>query len=278
VTSGNALASAMRVSAALLIIIALMAPRARATPSARLSAAFAPERLGQPTSIVLAVQIRAPARRAPVPLRSLSIRYPADLGIALSGLGLETCAPTIIEARGAGGCPRDSVMGYGSALGAIPFGPELIEEGAAVALFRAEDQHGRLALLLDAEGISPVMADIVLSAVLDPARTPYGGQIRVAVPPIPSLPEGPDVSILELHATIGPAAGMVYSESAHGKTSFFHPKGILLPDHCPKGGFPFAAALTFSDGSGAAARTNVPCPGAHRPRRRAASRQRRLRH
>jgi hypothetical protein len=238
----------------------LVCSSALGAPAASLSAALVPEHLGRPASIVLGVKVRASAGRLPAPLTSLSIRYPAGLGIALSGLGIETCTAAVLESEGPAGCPRDSVMGYGSALGGIPFGPELIEEGAAVSIFRAPDSDGRLALLFDAQGISPVKANIVLSALLLPARAPFGGSIGVTLPLIASLPEGPDVAVLELRATIGPAAGMTYTETIHEQQTTYRPKGILLPARCPRGGFPFAAALSFEDGSRATATATARCP------------------
>jgi hypothetical protein len=226
----------------------------------RLGTALSPERLGSGTSVGLEVEIATPADRIPAPMRVLDIRYPTNLGVALSGLGIETCTATTLETLGPAGCPVDSVMGYGQALGEISYGPEIIRERASVTIVRAEDVHGHLALLFDAQGLSPVLANIVFPGVLLPARAPYGGDIHISVPLVPSLPEAPDVAVVRLSATIGPAAGMIYREVAHGRSISYTPKGILLPGRCPRGGFPFRANITFEGGGGAAADTKVPCP------------------
>ncbi|MGO9839552.1 MAG: hypothetical protein ACLP1X_35695, partial [Polyangiaceae bacterium] len=93
------------------------------------------------------------------------------------------------------------------------------------------------------------------------------------LPLVPSVPEGPDVALLGLQTTIGPA-GIVYHEDINGKTVNFRPRGILLPKSCPRGGFPFAVRLSFSNDSSAGANATVPCPGSSAGARRRAGRQR----
>jgi hypothetical protein len=150
-------------------------------------------------------------------------------------------------------------MGRGSALGEIPFGPSMIDEPATVTITRAEDVNGHIALLFDAQGISPVQANIVFTGVLLSARPPYGGDIRIAVPLVPSLPEAPDVAVVALHATLGPQ-GLTYYEHVPGGTVPYTPKGIVLPERCPSAGFPFTATLAFEGGEHENASTRVRCP------------------
>jgi hypothetical protein len=80
---------------------------------------------------------------------------------------------------------------------------------------------------------------------------------------ISSVPGGADVSIVRVQTTIGPA-GLTYYRHRHGRRVPFHPRGVAVPEHCPHGGFPFAAQFTFQDGSGTSASTTAPCS----PRRR----------
>ncbi len=242
---------------------------AAAGQSVGLTATLTPEHLGRATSIGLALRIAAPAGRVPSPMTEVDLDYLENLGIALSGLGIETCTAQTLEILGPPGCPIDSIMGYGSALGEIPFGPEIIKEAATITIVRAEDVDGHIALLFDAEGLSPVAANVVLSAALLPAHAPFGGDIRIDVPLIPSLPEGPNVAVVQLSATIGPAAGLRYVEKQGGRTVSYTPKGVLLPDRCPRAGFPFASAFAFSDGSRARTSARVRCPRvkSHRARR-----------
>jgi hypothetical protein len=80
------------------------------------------------------------------------------------------------------------------------------------------------------------------------------------VPLVPSLPGGPDVTIVRFHSTLGPLH-LRYTERVHGRIVRYEPKGIPLPDRCPPGGFAFAAKFRFKDDSKATAHTAVPCPG-----------------
>lgn len=238
---------------------------AQAAQSASLHVKFTPERLGHSTTVDFDVEIAALADRVPSPLTELDMHYPRELGLALSGLGLATCAQARLEALGPEACPANSRMGQGSALAEIPLGQEIIQETAAVAIVRAPEQEGRLALLFYANGEAPVNAQITFPGVLVPAPAPYDESIHINVPLVPSLPGAPDVAVVRMHATFGPR-GLVYYEHVHGKLVAYRPEGILLPKRCPHGGFAFNAAFGFLDGSRATAQAAVPCP-AHRPRR-----------
>jgi hypothetical protein len=231
---------------------------AQAAQSARLHVTFTPERLGQATTVEVAVQIVAPAGAIPPPLTELEVRYPGDLGVAVSGLGLATCSPTTLEIFGPAVCPADSRMGRGSALAEIPIGPEIFHETARVAIIRTPEQRGHFAVLFYASGEVPVSAQIAFPGLLLFASS--GASIHIDVPLVPGLAGGSNVAVVGLHATIGPRGLTYYEHLRGGKVISYHPKGVLLPDRCPRGGFPFAAALTFEDGSHASASTTVPCP------------------
>jgi hypothetical protein len=245
-----------------LFVCACLPATADATQSARLHVAFTPERLGGTTTVEIAIQIAAPAHRVPPPLTALNVSYPGNLGVAVSGLGLATCSRARLEAFGPDGCPADSRMGQGSALAEVPIGPEIVSENAQVTIVRSPASDGHLALLFYASGETPVSAQIVFPGLLFP--TPGWGSLHIHVPLVPSLPGGPNVAVVALHATIGPR-GLTYYEHIRGKLIPYHPNGVLLPDSCPRRGFPFAASLTFENGSHTSASTTVPCPAGGRP-------------
>jgi hypothetical protein len=255
-----------------LVLLALLvcggAPAAaRAAQRARLTATLTPEHLGEGTTIGFNLRILAPRGEIPPPLTMVDLRYPQDLGIATSGLGLATCTPALLEAVGPEGCPAESVMGIGSAVAEIPVGPEIVSETAPVTIYRAPTENGQIAMVLYANGGNPVEAQILLPSLLLPAPAPFGGGVKIDVPLVPSLPGTPDVAVVRLTTTLGPL-GITYYEREHGHTVAYRPRGLQLPDSCPRGGFPFAAELGFVDGSRASARAVVACPGA-RARRRA---------
>ena len=220
---------------------------AHAAPSAKLRASFVPEQLGQSTTLEFNAQIAASKGRVPPPLTELDVRYPGSLGVAVGELGLATCSKRRLEALGAEGCPADSRMGEGSATAEIPIGPEIVRETAKVAILRAPEQEGHLALLLRHRRNARVRRSC-LAGLLLTSPPPYGASIHINVPLVPSLPGAPMSSVVHLHATLGPL-GLTYYEHVRGKLVSYKPRGILLPKRCPRGGFRFSATFAFLDGS-----------------------------
>ena len=240
-----------------------LTPTAQATQTAKLGAAFSPYRLGARTTIVFSFSIAAGSGQLPAALTDVDIEYPQNLGIVLSGLGLEVCSAAILEANGTNGCPTDSVMGGGYAIAQMRFGQQLVSEHASISIARAPDEAGHIALLLYATGPSPVDTQILSPAQLVPAEGPFGGQLNIQLPLVPSVPDAPDVAIVQMQATIGPR-GILYEERVGDNVLTYTPKGILLPNACPKGGFQFAAQFTFVDGTHQMTRTAIPCPARRR--------------
>jgi hypothetical protein len=200
-------------------------------------------------------------------LTAVSLSYPESLGIAFSRLGLLTCTAAQLEASGVSGCRENSIMGFGSATAEISLGSDIVGEPVPLTILRAPDEAGHISLLFDAVGTSPLNTSAVFPGALLPASPPYGGQVSIDVPLIASLPGAPDVAIVRLRATLGPS-GVTYYEQVAGRTLAYQPPGILLPNSCPKGGFPFAAQFSFLDGSHASARAVEPCPARAARRRR----------
>jgi hypothetical protein len=236
-----------------------LATPAHAAPTVRLSAALTPERLGAGTTIHFAFTVAGEAGQAPVPIREINLLYPANLGIATSGLGLSTCSAATLEIQGPPGCPSNSVIGYGSALVEVPFGPEILQETTRMTTFMAPVQHGQLGLLFYADGEHPVAAQFVFPGLVLPATVPFGGDLNAKLPLVPSVPEAPDASLVKLTTTLGPSH-ITYFEYRRGHSIPYHPRGILLPRLCPRGGFRFAARFAFNDGSSTSAQAVVACP------------------
>jgi hypothetical protein len=221
-------------------------------PPASLTAAFRPERLGAPTTVSFGIRIDPPAQSEAAALSELEVGYPLDLGLATSGLGVQACDPTALEAVGTRACPADSKMGQGSALLEVPFGPTLVRERFALGIYAAPSTDGYLHLAILAHGAEPVLARVVLPAVLLP------GRLKVTVPPIASLPGAPFATLISMRATLGGA--LTYYERVHRRTIAYRPRGIGLPDRCPRGGWRLAASFVFVDGQRSRAATAIPCP------------------
>lgn len=248
---------------------------AEGAQSVALHVELKPERLGRETTVVFEFAVAGSGGGVPAPLSGFALSYPANLGLATSGLGVETCTLAPLEAVGPAGCPPDSRLGEGEALVEVPFGPGVLQESGSVTTLMGPLHEGLLGLLFYAAGTVPLAAELIFPGFIGPAVAPYGGTLQASVPPVPTLPGAPDAALVRLRSTIGPL-GLTYYERAHGHTRAYRPRGIVLPPRCPAGGFPFALSMTFDDGSQAAARAAVPCPvrtrGQHGPRGRSRAR------
>jgi hypothetical protein len=242
---------------ALLALLACLATTARADASVSLHATFTPEHLGRAATVGLDIKAVAPGA-LPSPLAEVSVLYPAGLGIALSGVGIDTCSAQRLESSGPKACPTDSLMGTGTALTALQVGPQTLHEKTTVTVVRAPESNGHPAMYFYAAGDQPVIARASFIGELLPAPQPFGGRVRIRIPPITTLP-GQYVGIERLHLVLAPA-WLTYYERSSGKTIAYHPKGISLPTACPHGGFPFGATVVFLDGLEVRSDTRVPCP------------------
>lgn len=245
--------SKARLLAAALVLCACLPGVAHATQSATITATFSPLKLGAATTMKLGLKIDGVGGGIPSPLTGIDLRYPANLGIATSGLGIASCDQVRLEAVGPPACPQNSRMGGGSALVRFQIGPEIFSESARIVLVAGTPEHGYVRLLVAATGVSPVAARIVMSTLLVP------GHLQIAVPLVASLPEGAPVAVVGVTVVLG--GNLSYSERRAGKLVSYRPKGIGLPRRCPPGGFQFGGTFSFADGTQAVAQTRVPCPG-----------------
>lgn len=238
-------------AAAALCALALPAS-APGTQLTSISAHFSPERLGSHAAVSLGFEVRTADGSLPSALTGIAFRYPPQLGLGTSGLGEATCNAAKLAYYGPRVCPPNSIMGYGSALAEFQVSPEISEETASIVLAAGTSQNGYVRLLIAATGTFPVQARIVMSALLLP------GRLQFSVPLVPGIPEGPDVAVVRVKATLG--GRLTYYERSHGRRIAYRPAGILLPRRCPRGGFRFGATFAFLDGTTAQAHTVVRCP------------------
>lgn len=242
---------------ALIALLACVSTTAWAIAPVTLRATFTPEHLGRASAVGLDINVVSPGA-LPSPLAEVSVRFPAGLGVGSSGVGIDTCSAQRLELSGPKACPSDSFMGTGSALTALQIGPQILHETTTLTVVRAPERNGNPAMFFYAAGSDPVIARAVLIGELLPAHKPFGGLIRIAVPPITTLP-GQYVAIERLHLVLAPPS-LTYYERTDGKTIAYHPKGIPLPAACPHGGFPFSATVVFLNGLEARNDTKLPCP------------------
>lgn len=245
------------------------AAEAAATPKVTLSAHFAPNVLGQSTTLFYELSISEP-----VAVETLDLKLPEGTNLAGSSLGLAECQPQLLEEEGLEACPANSIMGHGTAIGGIELTstpPRLITTSANVsfALGPTTTETANPTILMLVEALEPY-AMIVLTSQLVPASPPYSYQLDVHAPLRTAWLEGPDIALLRMKASIGPH-GITYQRTEHSRIVSFHPRGFTEPERCPgpphhHRGFPFEARLHFYDGATAVAHTRAPCPHQHHPK------------
>jgi hypothetical protein len=244
---------------AVLFAVAAQPAAASAAETVTLHTSFSPDRLGASTTIGFGFEIGAVGGGLPAALQSLSLRLPAGINYLSTTLGLAICQPAALAAEGLAGCPPNSRLGHGSAWVEVPFGSSAGRELPDIQALMGPPRGGNIVVLFYADGREPVDAQVIFEGELIAGSQTLGGSLNAAVPLIPSVAGGPPVSIIKVDATIGPA-GLTYYERVHGRTVSFHPKGVSVPERCPRGGFAFSAHFTFVDGTSTTARSTVPCP------------------
>jgi hypothetical protein len=261
--TGPVRAIAMGTLACAALCVANVASATAITEQATLHASFSPDRLGAPTTISFGFHLATAEGTAPPPLSSIDLRMPAGINYTRTTLGLAICQPAALVARGLAGCPANSRLGYGNALVEVPFGTGTGHELPEVQALAGPSPHGNLVVLFYANGLYPVDAQLAFTGEVLPDSGRFGSQLQTQVPPVASVPGGPDVSVVSVKSTIGPSH-LTYYRHLHGRRVAFHPRGVSVPERCPRGGFPFAATFAFRDGTSTTAATTVPCPPRHR--------------
>jgi hypothetical protein len=244
---------------AVVLLCGLPATADAVSEHASLSASFSPDRLGTPTTIAFGFHLATSEGTAPPPLTALDLHMPAGMNYVTTTLGLAICQPARLLEKGLTGCPANSRLGYGSAVVEVPFGTGNGHEIPEIQAVSGPSPKGNLDVLFYANGLFPVYAQLAFSGEVLPDTGPFGSQLATTVPLVTSVPGGPDVSIVSVASTIGPNR-LTYYKHVHGRRVAFRPRGISVPERCPRGGFPFAAEFTFEDGSHTTASTTVPCP------------------
>ena len=247
----------------LLAVLAAPALAGATVERATLHASFSPNRLGAPTTISFGFHLETTEGVAPPPLTALVLRIPAGMNYTSTTLGLAICQPAALLARGLAGCSPNSRLGYGSALVEVPFGTGEGHEIPEIQAVAGPSPNGNLVVLFYANGLYPVYAQLAFQGEVLPDSGRFGSRLQTTVPLVTSVPGGPDVSIVNVQTTIGPSH-LTYYRHVHGRLVPFHPRGVAVPERCPRGGFPFEVSFTFLDGGSTSARTAVPCPPRHR--------------
>jgi len=138
------------------------------------------------------------------------------------------------------------------ALTEIHAGSQILKESVVLRAFLGPLRGGQPTIAVLGEGYTPFGERLVFTGRLLFDRAPYGEELQMSIPPIPTLPLGPDASMVSLSLTLGERGG--------GRRRDGRANSVIVPRRCPAGGFPFAAQSTYADGSSGSATATAPCP------------------
>ncbi|HEY7935440.1 MAG TPA: hypothetical protein VID48_16585 [Solirubrobacteraceae bacterium] len=221
---------------------------ARAQNTATITPSFSPDRLGAKGALTLRIHYTGGEFGVPSPVRRSVVKFAAGLGLDIPTL--RSCSAARLRAHGVSGCPAPSRIGSGHALVEAHLGSQLVTEDIALAVFLGPLQNFQPTFEVLGEGYSPLRERVVLDGTVIPDRAPYGEELVIDIPPIPTLPLEPEASMATLTLTIGTSTHRL----AHGANT------VVVPGSCPAGGFPFAGEFTYADGSTGSALVSAPCP------------------
>lgn len=239
---------AARTAVVALTICAGLSGAARAENFASIAPSLSPNRLHAKAALTFTMSFSGTQFGVAAPLSQSIVRLPA--GMTLDIPHLSSCTSARLRARGPSGCPAKSALGRGHALVEVHAGTGNITEEAELWAFLGPPKNLQPTFEIFAQGYTPIDEHKVLTGSVLPASAPYGEELVMSIPPIPTLMFEPDASIATFSLTIG--AG-----SRHGKRAA---NAVLTPSACPVGGFPFAAEFTYTDGTVGVAQTTTPCP------------------
>ncbi len=255
-----------------------LAASAGASPTATVSAAFVPDRLGASTALVFSFGLADTSGAIPEPITQVVTMLPAGSHIDTTGLGVCRSVSALVT-QGASACPSDSFVGFGSALASAALGASTLNETAPLSIFLAPSSPNHTVLEFYADATTPVAEQLAFAGTQEPASPPYGIEFVVDVPAIATVPGGPDASIVSLRSTIG-APNAQYYVTRKVRTTVTrrvgghvrrvtttvtrrvlqHVQGLVVPASCPAGGFPFAMRFTFEDGTTTTVAAPIACP------------------
>jgi hypothetical protein len=129
-------------------------------------------------------------------------------------------------------------------------GSQLIAENITLWVFLGPLQNLQPTSEVLGEGYTPLAERVVLTGTVLASHAPYGEELVLNIPQIPTLPLEPEASIITLALTVGTSKHRLTHEA----------NTVVAPGRCPAGGFPFAAEFTYADGSTGSALATALCP------------------
>jgi hypothetical protein len=226
----------------------LPTPAAQASVTATIAPSLSPNRLKAKGALRLTIHFQGNNSGVPSPVRRSILRFPLGLGIEIPHL--RSCSTTRLRAHGPRGCSSQSLLGQGHAVAEAQAGSQVVSEEIALWLFLGPFHNLEPTFEILGQGFTPFDERVVLSGTVLPDNPPYGEDLVLSVPSIPTLPLEPNASISTMTLTVGTRKPR---DPRNANT-------VVVPGRCPVGGFPFAASFTYADGSTGEASAAAPCP------------------
>ncbi len=201
----------------------------------------------------------------PAPLTQIVIDVPP--GITYNFASAPVCSLAVIQ-QATGSippvCPRGSQIGTGGAQVAAILGSSNLNEGTTLDIYLVS----RSPVLGEvwANGTTPIAETLTFPGTFTAAPKPFAQKITVNVPPIHTVPGGPDASVTSLSFTLGGTHTATTTRIVkHGRKSVKQTVrttvGLFdLPKKCPGGALSYAANATFADASNPSITGKVACP------------------
>ena len=225
-------------------------PPAALLTTATITPSLSPDRAGARAALTFTIRFTGGEFGVPSQVRHSVLRIPA--GMSLDIPSLRACSAARLRAHGPKGCPAQSQIGSGHALAETHAGSQITTEEVELHAFLGPPDNLQPTFEIFAQGYTPLDEHVVFTGKVMSASAPYGEELELSIPPVPSLPLEPDASIVTFSLTVG--AGRGTRTPPHGQST------VSVPRRCPAGGFPFAAQFTYADGSDGEALARVPCP------------------
>lgn len=224
------------------------APAAHAHPSASISPVlrFGPHDSGE-LDFTIDVSDEQSESGVPSPVRRTLLRFPAGLNVEIPLL--RSCDAARLRSHGPSACPPQSHIGGGRALAEVHAGSQTIAEHIALWVFLGPLHNLSPTFLILGRGYTPFDERVVIAGSVVSDSLPFGEDLAMNIPPISTLPLEPDASIVSMSLSVGSTS----PRASHAAT-------VVVPHHCPTGGFPFAGVFAYADGSTGRASATAHCP------------------
>ncbi len=221
--------------------------------------------LGGPGTLTVNASATNTLGGIPTPLTQLVIDFPP--GITYNFATTPTCRVSIVQ--GASGsvppvCPAGSKVGKGTAFIEANLGASTLMEGAVLDIYLTS--RSPVVFEVWGNGTTPILETLTFPVTFTAAAAPFAQKITANIPAIPTVPGGPNASVVNLGFTVGGThtATTTRTVKRGGKSVKQTVKTTVglfdLPKKCAGGALSYGSNATFADGSNPSLSGKVACP------------------